>query len=65
MAQNRFGRKEFVAKRMQCSCGGDSKLSKRRNFPHGRKSDGVTYIFYKCKVCNKETPLTKPKESRR
>jgi len=60
-----FGRKmEPLRKRMTCSCGGESRLIKRRNFSHGRKSGGRSHMVYKCSTCNKENPISRRGESR-
>lgn len=51
-----FRRKqEPLRKKGTCSCGGDAKLIKRTNYPHGRKSGGVCFTLYKCGECGKET----------
>ncbi|NCO11280.1 hypothetical protein GW924_01590 [Candidatus Pacearchaeota archaeon] len=52
MAFKRFNR-DLPPKTIGCSCGGEAKLSSRRNYPFGAKSDPVTSKFYKCKSCKK------------
>jgi len=65
MERRNFRRSERPAKRLTCSCGGETKLIKRRNFPHGRKSDGISYMVYKCSSCKKESSLNRTQEVRR
>lgn len=59
MIKGKFRRFEPQPKTKQCSCGGNSKLAKRRNFTHGRKSTATTKAFYRCQDCGKETPISK------
>jgi hypothetical protein len=59
MEYNRHRRREALTKKVQCSCGGESRLIKKR------KSKGICYMFYRCKVCNKEVPLNKPREAKK
>ncbi|NCN99378.1 hypothetical protein GW923_04345 [Candidatus Pacearchaeota archaeon] len=51
MAYNRRFRGSGRSKEIGCSCGGTAKLSSRKNYPYGKKSDSVTSWFYKCKSC--------------
>ena len=38
-----------------CSCGGQAKLTSKKNYTHGKKSTSLTSWFYKCKTCKKIT----------
>jgi hypothetical protein len=59
MENRRFRKAEPPKKFITCSCGGQAKLIKRRNFPHGRKSKGITSIGYRCNDCKKWKPMGK------
>jgi hypothetical protein len=54
MAFNRrYRREDQRSKTSSCSCGGEAKLTSRKNYPFGKKSGSVTSWFYKCKSCGK------------
>lgn len=59
MKYNRFRRREPLAKTIKCPCGKELKMIKRKNYPHGKNSQGVIYLSYECRSCNKKIPLTK------
>ena len=65
MNNQRFRRRDPIARLISCICGAQAKLIKRRNFPHGRKSVGRPYSLYKCQSCNKEDMLNKFQEVKR
>lgn len=54
-----------MRKFIPCSCGSQMKLSKRRNFPFGRKSDATTIVSYVCKDCKKRDFPNKLQEVKR
>ncbi|MFH1802485.1 MAG: hypothetical protein ABH864_03465 [archaeon] len=44
-----------VEKKVSCACGGNARLSSRKNYPFGEKSTSITSWFYKCPSCKKVT----------
>jgi len=65
MRNNNFRRpREGPSKTRTCSCGASSKLVKRRNYPHGRKSKAENTQAYKCKSCNRELSLNNKQEDK-
>jgi hypothetical protein len=58
MAYNRGNnRAQSREKTIACSCGGNAKLTTKKNFPFGKKSKGVTAMFYKCISCKNRSYL--------
>lgn len=59
MNNKRFRKYDKPMKLKRCVCGSDARLIKRRNFPHGRKSKGISYQIYVCNDCNRTNIPTK------
>jgi len=59
MAYNSRYNKNVRARNIDCSCGGNAKLSSKKNYPFGKKSKAITSVFYRCNSCNKITSLNK------
>ncbi len=53
------------AKAVNCSCGDKARLSSRKNYPFGRKSDSITRWFYRCISCKKTMFVNENKGGRR
>ena len=61
----RFNRDSSKERTSRCSCGGEAKITSKRNFPFGRNSDSVTSWFHKCSSCNKITFINKDEGGKR
>lgn len=63
--QKRYNQSTQTTKTVNCSCGGKAKMRSKKNYPFGRKSKGITSMFYKCVDCQKVTFINKTEGGKR